>query len=101
MEKIPLVETLAALRAELIEAVAMAEGEDIQFPVGSVELEFQFGVTREAHADGKLKFWVLELGTDGSYQAESIHKVVLKLNPPVGLDGREINIHRFVEDEGD
>lgn len=94
MEKIPLVETIAALRAELIDATAMAEGETIQFPVGSVELEFHVGVTREAHGDGKVRFWVLELGAGASYQAESVQKVVLKLDPPVGPDGQSIKIHR-------
>ena len=94
MEKIPLVEMIASLRAELINAVAMAEGETIQFPVGSVELEFHVGVTREAHADGKLRFWVLELGAGASYQAESIQKVVLRLDPPVDLEGQPIKIHQ-------
>ena len=47
MEKIGLVETIDALRTELASAVEKAQGQEIQFPIGSVQLEFQVGVTQE------------------------------------------------------
>ena len=45
MGKIGLVEAIDALRSELAEAVEKAQGQEIQFPIGSVQLEFQVGVT--------------------------------------------------------
>ncbi len=65
MDRIGVSETIDALRAELRAAITQAEGQEIQFPVGGVQLEFQVGITREGSADGKLKVWVLELGVSG------------------------------------
>ncbi len=39
--KIGLAETIDALHAELAAAVKRGQGQEIQFPIGSVELEFQ------------------------------------------------------------
>jgi hypothetical protein len=94
MDEIGLVEAIAAVRSELSEAVAIAETEDIRFPVDNVTLEFQVGVTRDAHAEGKLKVWVLELGARGGYEAESVQKVVLTLGPPVNPEGETIAVKR-------
>jgi len=94
MEKIPLAETIAALRAELIKATAMAEGEPIQFPVGSIQLEFQVGATWNADATGGVKFWVLELGASGSYANESVQKVTINLEAPVDAEGRVVKVTR-------
>lgn len=94
MDKIGLAETIDALRAELSDAVSRAAGQDIQFPVAGVQLEFQVGVTHDAHGDGKLKFWVLELGGGASYANEAVQKVTLTLDAPVDLDGRPIKVGR-------
>jgi hypothetical protein len=94
MDEIGLVDAIAAVRSELSEAVAIAETEDIQFPVDNVTLEFQVAVTRDVHADGKLKVWVLEFGAGGGYEAESVHKVVLSLGPPVNPQGETIAVKR-------
>ena len=94
MEKIGLVETIDALRSELAEAVKKAQGQDIQFPIGSVQLEFQVGVTRDVEAKGGVKFWVLELGASGSYANESVQKVTLNLEAPVDDEGRAVKVTR-------
>src|SRR5437764_10076503 len=94
MEKIGLVETIDALRSELAAAVEKAQGQAIQFPIGSVELEFQVGVTWDAEAKGGVKFWVLELGASGSYAHESVQKVTLKLEAPVDDEGRTVKVTR-------
>ena len=93
-ERIGLVETIEALRSELREAVASARGQDVQFPVGSVDLEFQVGVTREAHGGGKLRFWVLELGAEGGYDRESLQKLTIHLEAPVDAEGEPIKVNR-------
>ncbi len=94
MEKIGLVETIDALRSELAAAVKKAQGQEIQFPIGSVQLEFQVGVTWDTEAKAGVKFWVLELGASGSYANESVQKVTLNLEAPVDTEGRVVKVTR-------
>lgn len=94
MEKIGLVEAIDALRSELVAAVEKAQGQDIQFPINSVQLEFQVGVTWEAEAKAGAKFWVLELGASGSYANESVQKVTLNLEAPVDHEGNTVKVTR-------
>jgi hypothetical protein len=94
MEKIGLVETIDALRSELAAAVEKAHGQEIQFPIGSVQLEFQVGVTWDTEAKAGVKFWVLELGASGSYANESVQKVTLNLEAPVDAEGRAVKVTR-------
>ena len=96
MEKIGLVETIEALRSELAGAVEKAQGQGIQFPIGSVQLEFQVGVTWDAEAKAGVKFYVLELGASGSYANESVQKVTLNLEAPVDAEGRAVKVTRRV-----
>jgi len=97
MGKIGLVETIDALRSELAAAVEKAQGQEIQFPIGSVQLEFQVGVTWDAKATGGVKFWVLELGASGSYANESVQKVTLNLEAPVDAEGRAVKVTRRLQ----
>src|SRR5436190_7591834 len=92
MEKIGLSEVIDALHSELAAAVQKAQGQEIQFPIGSVQLEFQVGVTWDAEAKGGVKFWVLELGASGSYANESVQKVTLNLEAPVNEKGETVKV---------
>ena len=96
MEKIGLVETIDALRSELAAAVKKAQGQEIQFPIGSVQLEFQVGVTWDTEAKAGVKFWVLELGASGNYANESVQKVTLNFEAPVDVEGRAVKVTRRV-----
>ena len=78
MAEIGLVEAIASLREELAEAVEKVNNQDIQFPAGTIHLEFQVGVTRDVRG-GELRFWVLELGADAGYAAETVQKVKISL----------------------
>src|SRR5262245_59910564 len=82
-ETIDLVQVMSALREQLGEAAKAAEGQNIQFPVTSLQLEFQVGVTVDEQAKGGLKFAILELGASGGYPRESIQTVTLNLAAPV------------------
>jgi hypothetical protein len=92
--EIGLIEAVASLRAELAEAVERGQDEDIQFPVGKVDIEFQIGVTRDFSGGGKLRFWVVELSASGGYEAETIHKIKLRLDAPIDAYGDPIKIRR-------
>src|SRR5205807_274682 len=97
MEKIGLVETIDALRSELATAAKKAQEQEIQFPISSIQLEFQVGVTRDMEATGGVKFWVLELGASGSYANESVQKVTLNLEAPVDAEGRPLKVSRRLQ----
>jgi Trypsin-co-occurring domain 2 len=97
MEKIGLAETIEALRSELSAAVEKARGQEIQFPVGSIQVEFQVGVTCDAEAKAGVKFWVLELGASGSRSNESIQKVTVNLEAPVDSDGNAVKVRRRLQ----
>ncbi|WP_034593400.1 trypco2 family protein [Hamadaea tsunoensis] len=90
--QIGLVDVVQALRSELARASALATGEDIQFPVGQITLEFQVGVTTSAEARGGVRFWVLELGAQAGVSAESVQKVTIQLDPPVDAYGRPVRV---------
>jgi hypothetical protein len=91
VEKIGLVETIAALRAELTEAAVGGDGAPIKFQVGAVTLDFHVGVTRDAEAKAGVRFWVVELGATGGYTAESIQRVTVTLTP-VQPDGQVVHL---------
>jgi len=78
----------------LAAAVEKAQGQEIQFPIGSVQLEFQVGVTCDTEAKAGVRFWVLELGAGGSYANESVQKVTLNLEAPVDLEGKSVKVTR-------
>lgn len=99
MSEIGLVEAIATLRAELAEAVLEGEDQDIQFPVGQICLEFQVGVTRDVHGSGTLRFWVLELGASGGYEAETVQKVTIVLEAPVDAEGQTLKVRRRLPDK--
>jgi hypothetical protein len=79
VERIGLAEAVAALRAELAAAVAEGADQEIQFPVGPVQLEFHVGVTKTGDVKGGLRIWVLELGGGASRASETIHKLTVTL----------------------
>jgi hypothetical protein len=92
--KIGLVETITAVRAELSEAAIRGTGESIQFPVEGVELEFHVGVTRTAGATGGVRIWVIELAGSGSYESQTVHKVKVRLGAPVNPQGETLKVNR-------
>ncbi|GII86068.1 hypothetical protein Ssi03_40580 [Sphaerisporangium siamense] len=71
------------LRTELTKAMKSADGEQLQFGVGPIELEVTMAVTREASLNGKVKFWVLETGADAKMSDAQTHRVKLTLTPEV------------------
>lgn len=78
---IELAELIEELRRELTAARTAAEGEDLYFEVGPVELEAAVVVERSATAGGKIRFWVVEAGADGRLANSVTHRVKLTLDP--------------------
>ncbi|WP_052849799.1 trypco2 family protein [Streptomyces avicenniae] len=85
---IQLSELIAQLRRELADAVAEGDGKPLRFDIGSVELEATLTVDREATADGRVRFWVVETGGAARAAHGETQRVTLTLQPRVlGPDG--------------
>jgi hypothetical protein len=78
---IELSEVIAGLRKELSAAIHAGDGEDLRFELGPVELELTLAVTKDASPSAKLKFWVVEVGTDAKVSTQSTQRIKLSLDP--------------------
>jgi hypothetical protein len=95
-DRIGLPEAIEALRGELREAIARGEDEDIHFPVGGVQFEFQVAITREGSGQGGVNIGVLQFGATGSYAHEDVHTVTVTLEQPVDANGEPIQVRRRI-----
>ena len=93
MAEIGLVEAITSLREELAEATEEGKNQAIQFPVSQRDLEFQVGVTRDVRGGGKLRFWVLELGVDTGYAAQTVQHLTISLGA-VTAENETVKIRR-------
>jgi len=84
---VELSELIRELRAELGAAVDSAPDEGLRFELGPVEIEVSVAVDRRAGANGKVRFWVLDLGSDASVAQNSVQRVKVTLVPQVA-DGK-------------
>jgi Trypsin-co-occurring domain 2 len=78
---VELAELITQLRAELTEAMDSGEGSDLRFEIGPVELELTVAVDKEAKPGAKVRFWVIELGTDVKRASSSMQRIKLTLDP--------------------
>src|SRR5208337_4781645 len=90
-QKIPLSELIAELRSELSEAQKEGTGKELRFTVEEIEIELKVGITKEAEADGKVKFWVYEAGLKGGVSEQDLQRVLLRIKPigAKGADGKQ------------
>lgn len=88
------------LRAELAEAVATAPATGLQFELGPVEIEVSVGVDRNAGSDGKVKFWVVEMGSNASVTRSTVQRVTITLTPRTP-DNRALPLVAGTEEPGE
>ncbi|PBC82041.1 MULTISPECIES: trypco2 family protein [unclassified Streptomyces] len=67
---IELASVIGDLREELEQAVAAAEGAELRFELGTIELEVSVALERTGHAGAKVRFWVVESGADATVGAD-------------------------------
>jgi hypothetical protein len=79
--RIPLAEAVRALRRELVEAVRQAEGEEIKFALGPVQLELQVEVSNETGGEAGIAFWLVSIGAKASRASATTHSIKLSLSP--------------------
>jgi hypothetical protein len=92
MDEIGLKDAIAAVREELVQSVLAGDGHPLRFPVESIELTFQVGVTRDETRHGKVILKVLELGRERRHEEQSVHIVTLNLGAPVGPTGETYKV---------
>jgi Trypsin-co-occurring domain 2 len=78
---VPLAGAIRKLRAELLESMQEAEGEQLRFALGDVELDLQLEVSQEGKGDAGIRFWLVSLGGSASASRSTTHTVHLKLTP--------------------
>ncbi|WP_439678242.1 trypco2 family protein [Embleya sp. MST-111070] len=91
-------EVIDRIRAELIDAAGRAAGAGVHFPVGSVQIELQVGVTKSADAKGGVKLWVVDLAGGGAVSHQAVQKVTVNLDPPVDRHGHRIRVGRELDE---
>lgn len=69
------------IRDGLVAAAERAEGEDLAFELGDIQMEFIVELRKELKAGGKVKAWVLEAGADAARGSAKIHRVTFTLKP--------------------
>ena len=77
---VELAAVIGQLREELTKAARAGEGEEFQFEVGPIELELTVAVTKEAGANAKVRFWVLEMGADAKLTSADTQRLKLTLD---------------------
>jgi hypothetical protein len=76
-----LADAVKGIRAELDAAMAEGVGDNVQFEVGPVELEFAVDIQKDAKADFGVRVWVLSLGAKGGASQGSTNRIKVVLNP--------------------
>ncbi|GES34166.1 trypco2 family protein [Streptomyces angustmyceticus] len=84
---IELASVIRDLREELEQAVAAAEGAELRFELGTIELEVSVALERSAHAGAKVRFWVVESGADATVGATRTQRLTLALQPTLTRSG--------------
>ncbi|ATE58533.1 trypco2 family protein [Actinosynnema pretiosum] len=79
--EIELAQAVAALRDELLEAVVYGRGQEVQFAVGTIELEFGVELKVDAKAKGGFKAWVMTGEASAGVARSSTHRVKVSLTP--------------------
>lgn len=74
-------EVIQELRRELQTAMTGAAGEALRFALGAIDLEVTVAVEKTGGAHGKIRFYVFELGADGSASNTSTQRIKLTLQP--------------------
>jgi hypothetical protein len=85
-------DAIAALRAELVTAIAAGQSEALHFELGPVELEFTVDVRKDGGADAGIRWGVVSFGVNGSAGSAAGHRVKLVLQPKEAGSGHNIEV---------
>lgn len=101
MQNITLNDAIDVLRQEISEAIDKNNDEEFRFAVKNIELEISLMVTKEASAEAKAKWFVVDFGTSGKIASQYTHRVKLSLTPykQTGSAKKSISVSSNDEEE--
>jgi NTP-dependent ternary system trypsin peptidase co-occuring protein len=85
-------DAIAALRDELITAMAAGQSEKLHFELGPVELEFTVDVHKDGGANAGIRWGVVSFGASGSAGSATGHRVKLVLQPKDAGSGHNAEV---------
>jgi hypothetical protein len=74
-------DAVAALRDEVVDAVARRSEDEVEFAVGPIELEFGVELRRDAKVKSGFKAWVVSADGEGGVAHARTHKIKVTLVP--------------------
>ncbi|MFE9728123.1 trypco2 family protein [Streptomyces sp. NPDC005794] len=89
---IELASVIRDLREELDRAVSAAEGEALRFELGPIELELSVALERNAQAQAKVRFLVVDSGADARLGKTSTQRISLTLKPTLAGSHRPVAV---------
>ena len=97
--EIELAEVIDELRAEIDRARKAAQGQELQFALGPVELEVAVCLEKKRDIKGGVNFWVILGGEEGSTNS-SAQRIKLTLQPTLHSDNggsSEQDVHNLTQ----
>lgn len=88
-------DVIANLRQNLEHAKQQGSGEDLQFLLDDIELEFQVVITKEGGGKFNIKFWVLNAAADGKYTNAVTQKIKMKFKVKDNTSGEPLAVSRL------
>ncbi|MEV5961469.1 trypco2 family protein [Kribbella sp. NPDC051952] len=88
---IQLDEWLESLRGEFAAALRRGRGHEIRFVIDKVELEVEVQSHREAGAEGRIRFWVVDAAAEGKRGSSRTHRLRIAVTPVMD-DGSSLQV---------
>ncbi|MCZ0210097.1 trypco2 family protein [Streptomyces achromogenes] len=89
--EIGLADAVAAIREELLAAAESGNGQELQFTVGPVDLEFTVVLRTDATVKSGFRAWVLSADAEAGLGRERTQRIALTLTPR-HADGRDFSV---------
>jgi hypothetical protein len=97
---IGLAEAIGRVRAELEDARVRGEGQELQFRLDEVTLEFAVELEREGGAEAGIKIWVVSVGAKGGLSSTHTNTVTVKMIPQVKSGAEWVDVRVGAEATG-
>ena len=92
VNRLPLANAIDEIRSELIRAMKLGEGKELQFRIQPIELEMNIVASSEASATGGIKFWVLNFDGTANATNSTVHRLKVILEPVATDSSSDIRI---------
>jgi hypothetical protein len=94
---IGLAEAIGRVRAELENARVRGEGQELQFRLDEVTLEFGVELAREGGAEAGINIWVVSVGAKGQVSSAHTNTVTVSMVPQVKSGAEWVDVRVAAE----